>query len=391
MQMHELLNDTHQLLNETHELLNEMHELLNEMKTREASDLHVTVGAPPMIRVHGEIAPLPHPPLDARGTARLCSAVLTESQKRLFEEERELDFAFRVPDLGRFRGNLFLQRGAVGGVFRAIPGRPPALRTLGLPSAVERLLALPRGLVLVTGPTGSGKSTTMAAMIDHINETRARHIVTIEDPIEFVHAHKRCIVNQRELFVDTGSFGQALKRVLRQDPDVVLIGELRDLETVEAALSIAETGHLVLATLHTNSAVRTIHRVIDVFPAHRQSQVRAQLSLVLEAVLSQTLVARLDGRGRSMVCELMIANAAIRNLIREEKVHQIASLMQVGQQKSGMVTLSQSLLELVARRWISREAALAAATDPDELAQMLAVKAPASTPGGRVALVESQG
>jgi twitching motility protein PilT len=366
----------------------QMHELFQEMASLEASDLHITVGAPPMIRVHGDVTPLPYPPLDANATKQLCYAVLTEQQKKKFEEESELDFSFGVQGLSRFRGNLFLQKGAVGGVFRAIPHKAPPLRALGLPPAAENLLKLPRGLILVTGPTGSGKSTTMAAMIDQINETRAEHIITIEDPIEFLHDHKRCIVNQREVFADTHSFTQALKHILRQDPDVVLIGELRDLETIEAALTVAETGHLVFATLHTNSAVQTINRVIDVFPAHQQAQVRAQLSLVLEAAISQTLLARLDGRGRVMACELMIPNPAIRNLIREEKVHQIYSQMQVGQQKFGMVTLSQSLLDLVSKRLISQEAALEAATEPEELKQMLGMKATASSPAGRVTMVK---
>jgi twitching motility protein PilT len=366
----------------------QMHELFQEMASLEASDLHITVGAPPMIRVHGDVTPLPYPPLDANSTKQLCYAVLTEQQKKKFEEESELDFSFGVQGLSRFRGNLFLQKGAVGGVFRAIPHKAPPLRALGLPPAAENLLKLPRGLILVTGPTGSGKSTTMAAMIDQINETRAEHIITIEDPIEFLHDHKRCIVNQREVFADTHSFTQALKHILRQDPDVVLIGELRDLETIEAALTVAETGHLVFATLHTNSAVQTINRVIDVFPAHQQAQVRAQLSLVLEAAISQTLLSRLDGRGRVMACELMIPNPAIRNLIREEKVHQIYSQMQVGQQKFGMVTLSQSLLDLVSKRLISQEAALEAATEPEELKQMLGMKATASSPAGRVTMVK---
>jgi twitching motility protein PilT len=272
-------------------------------------------------------------------------------------------------------------------VFRAIPHTAPPLAKLGLPPAVENLIKLPRGLVLVTGPTGSGKSTTMAAMVDEINSTRAEHIMTVEDPIEFLHSHKKCIVNQREVFSDTHSFGAALKHILRQDPDVVLVGELRDLETIEAALTIAETGHLVFATLHTNSAVQTINRVIDVFSAGQQAQVRAQMSLVLEAVISQTLLARADGKGRVMACEVMIPNPAIRNLIREEKVHQLYSQMQVGQQKWGMVTLSQSLLDLVSRRLITPEAALEAATEPEELKQMLGGKSQGGQqPAGRVSL-----
>jgi twitching motility protein PilT len=367
----------------------QMYELFHEMAAREASDLHITSGAPPTIRVHGDMTHLPYDPLDANQTKQLCYSVLTEQQKKKFEEENELDFSFGVQGLSRFRGNLFLQKGAVGGVFRAIPHSAPPLASLGLPPAAEALVKLPRGLILVTGPTGSGKSTTMAAMVDQINETRPDHIITVEDPIEFLHHHKRCIVNQREVFADTQSFGQALKHILRQDPDIVLVGEMRDLETIEAALTIAETGHLVFATLHTNSAVQTVNRVIDVFPAHQQAQVRAQLSLVLEAVLSQTLLARADGRGRVMACELMIPNPAIRNLIREEKVHQLYSQMQVGQQKFGMVTLSQALLDLVSRRLITAESALEAATEPEELKQMLGMKSgpgSASGPMIRVAM-----
>lgn len=364
----------------------QMHELFERMAQQNASDLHITAGAPPMIRVHGDVTPLPYEPLDANMTKQLCYSVLTEQQKKKFEEESELDFSFGVQGLSRFRGNLFVQRGAVGGVFRAIPHEAPPLAKLGLPPAVNNLIKLPRGLVLVTGPTGSGKSTTMAAMIDQINETRAEHIITVEDPIEFLHDHKKCIVNQREVFADTHTFAAALKHILRQDPDVVLVGELRDLETIEAALTIAETGHLVFATLHTNSAVQTINRVIDVFPAHSQAQVRAQLSLVLEAVISQTLLPRVDGRGRVMACELMIPNPAIRNLIREEKVHQLYSQMQVGQQKWGMVTLSQSLLDLVSRKLITPETALEAATEPEELKQMLGIRGAAGETAGRVTL-----
>ncbi len=366
----------------------QMHELFHEMAGLKASDLHITSGAPPMIRVHGSMTPLPYEPLGANDTKQLCYSVLNEQQKKKFEEENELDFSFGIQGLSRFRGNLFVQRGAVGAVFRAIPDTAPPLASLGLPPAAEDLIKLPRGLILVTGPTGSGKSTTMAAMIDQINETRPEHIVTIEDPIEFIHQHKRCVVNQREVFADTQSFRQALKHILRQDPDVVLIGELRDLETIEAALTIAETGHLVFATLHTNSAVQTVNRVIDVFPAHQQAQVRAQLSLVVEAVLSQTLLPKMDGSGRTMACELMIPNPAIRNLIREEKVHQLYSQMQVGQQKFGMVTLSQSLLDLVSRNVISPETALEAATEPEELKQMLGLGRGPEQKTGRMVLAK---
>ena len=349
----------------------QMQDLFEAMSDQGASDLHLTEGAAPTIRVHGEMTPLEHPVLNSTDTRQLCYSVLSEEQKKQFEEESELDFSFGVQGLSRFRGNLFVQKGAVGAVFRAIPHEVPPIGDLGLPPTVEDLIKLPRGLILVTGPTGSGKSTTMASMVDRINETRAEHIITVEDPIEFIHPHKRCVVNQREVFADTQSFGQALKHILRQDPDVVLVGELRDLETIEAALTIAETGHLVFATLHTNSAVQTINRVIDVFPAHQQAQVRAQLSLVLEAVISQTLLPRADKEGRVMACELMIPNAAIRNLIREEKVHQLYSQMQVGQEKNGMVTLSQSLLNLHTRGLISRDSALLAATESEELERMM--------------------
>lgn len=364
----------------------QIHELFEVMSAHEASDLHLTEGVAPTIRVHGEMMPLDQATLTAADTRRLCYSVLSEQQKKKFEEESELDFSFGVEGLSRFRGNLFLQKGSVGGVFRAIPQVAPPLGQLGLPATVEKLIRLPRGLILVTGPTGSGKSTTMAAMVDQINETRAEHIITVEDPIEFLHTHKRCVVNQREVFADTESFAQALKHILRQDPDVVLVGELRDLETIEAALTIAETGHLVFATLHTNSAVQTINRVIDVFPAHQQAQVRAQLSLVLEAVISQTLLQRSDGEGRAMACELMIPNAAIRNLIREEKVHQIYSQMQVGQEKFGMVTLSQSLLDLHSRGLISRQTALLAATESDELEGMLDGASAPAKPAVRITL-----
>ena len=265
---------------------------LREMIERGASDLHLTTASPPMIRLHGELVALAHPPLSAPDTKNLCYSLLTEAQKKKFEEQSELDFSFGIKSVSRFRGNLYLQKGAVGGAFRMIPHQTPQLQQLGLPPSVPELTGLPRGLVLVTGPTGSGKSTTLAAMIDKINRDRHEHIVTVEDPIEFVHEHKSCLINQREVFADTHGFGQALKHVLRQDPDIVLVGEMRDLETIEAALVVAETGHLAFSTLHTNSAVQTINRVIDVFPPHQQAQVRAQLSLVLQGVISQQLIPR---------------------------------------------------------------------------------------------------
>lgn len=335
------------------------------------TDLHISADSPPMMRVNGVLQPLPFPPLTANETKTLCYSLLTDSQRHRFEEQAELDFSFGIRGVSRFRGNLFLQKGTVGGAFRLIPYEVRSLAELGLPPVVAELTQLPRGLVLVTGPTGSGKSTTLAAMIDKINRERHEHIVTIEDPIEFVHPHRNCVVNQREVYADTHSFGEALRHVLRQDPDVVLIGEMRDLETVASALNVAETGHLVLSTLHTNSAVQTISRIIDIFPASQQPQVRAQLSLVLQGVISQQLIPRLDGRGRVLAVEVMIPNPAIRNLIREEKIHQIYSQMQVGQTKFGMQTMSQSLVNLCQRRLISYDEALGHATEPDEVRAML--------------------
>ena len=340
---------------------------LREMIERGASDLHLTTSSPPMIRLHGELTSLAHPPLGSTETKNLCYSLLTEAQKKKFEEDSELDFSFGIKGVSRFRGNLYLQKGAVGGAFRMIPHETPQLHVLGLPASVTELTNLPRSLVLVTGPTGSGKSTTLAAMVDKVNRERHEHIVTVEDPIEFVHEHKSCLVNQREVFADTKSFAQSLKHVLRQDPDIVLIGEMRDLETIEASLVVAETGHLVFSTLHTNSAVQTINRVIDVFPPHQQAQVRAQLSLVLQGVISQQLVPRKDGKGRVLAAEVMIPNPAIRNLIREEKVHQIYSQMQVGQQKFGMQTMSQVLVSLVQRNLISIEEAIGHAIEVDEV------------------------
>src|SRR5579875_1652172 len=308
---------------------------LREMVERGASDLHITNGSPPMIRLHGGLVPLTHPPLSPTDTKNLCYSLLTEGQKKRFEEENELDFSFGIKGAARFRGNLYQQKGAVGGAFRMIPHKMPELHSLGLPPSVPGLAELPRGLVLCTGPTGSGKSTTLAALIDKINRERHEHIITVEDPIEFVHEHKSCLINQREVFADTHGFAQALKHVLRQGPDIVLIGEMRDLETIEAAL------------------------------------VRAQLSLVLQGVISQQLLPRRDGKGRVMAAEVMIPNAAIRNLIREEKVHQIYSQMQIGQSKFGMQTMTQSLVALVQRNLVTPEEAMGYATEPEELRQAL--------------------
>src|SRR5213593_1542855 len=348
-----------------------LHQLLKTMVERGGSDLHVTTNSAPQIRIDGKLTPLDMPPLSAPETKQLAYSVLTDAQKHRFEEALELDLSFGIKGLARFRANIFNQRGATAAVYRQIPYEILGFKELGLPVVVEEICNRPRGLVLVTGPTGSGKSTTLAAMIDKINRERHEHIITVEDPIEFVHEHKGCLVNQREVFADTHSFTQSLKHVLRQDPDIVLIGEMRDLETIEAGLVVAETGHLVFSTLHTNSAVQTINRIIDVFPPHQQSQVRAQLSLVLQAVISQQLIARRDGRGRVLAAEVMIPNAAIRNLIREEKVHQIYSQMQVGQTKFGMQTMSQALIALVQQNLITPEEAMGHATEFEEVRTML--------------------
>lgn len=348
-----------------------LHQLLRAMIEKGASDMHLTAGAPPLLRIDGQIMPLKLDPLSPIDSKQLCYSVLTEEQKIEFEKHKELDLSFGVKSLARFRANIFMQRGAVSGAFRAIPFKILSFEELGLPPVVADLAARPRGLILVTGPTGSGKSTTLASIIDKINNEQRHHIMTIEDPIEYLHAHKRSIVNQRELGSDTRSFKDALKYALRQDPDVVLIGEIRDLETIEAALTIAETGHLVFATLHTNSAAQSINRIIDVFPPHQQAQVRAQLSFVLEGVLSQLLVPRAGAPGRVLAMEVMVPNAAIRNLIREDKVHQIYSQMQVGQGKHGMQTMNQSLFSLYARRLIALDEALGRSMDQDELHMMI--------------------
>src|SRR5205823_1711321 len=350
---------------------------LREMIERGASDLHLTTNSPPMIRLHGELVALAHPPPSSTDTKNLTYSLLTEAQKKKFEEESELDFSFGIKGVSRFRGNLYLQKGAVGGAFRMIPHQTPQLQTLGLPSSVPELTSQPRGLVLVTGPAGSGKSTTLAAMIDKINRERHEHIMTIEDPIEFVHPHKSCLVNQREVFSDTNSFQRALKSILRQDPDVVLVGEMRDLETIAAALTIAETGHLTFGTLHTNSCAQTMNRIIDVFPTSQQAQVRAQLALVLEGVLSQTLIPKVGG-GRVMSMEIMVATPAIRNLIREEKIHQVYSAIATGQ-KFGMQTMNQSLADLIRRKLITREDGLNRSTLSEELLQLLSHE-PGSAP-----------
>ena len=349
-----------------------LHQLLKAMIEKGASDLHITTGSAPQLRIDGKLIPLKTAPLTAPETKQICYSILTDSQKHKFEEENELDLSFGVKGLSRFRANIFMQRGAVAGAFRTIPFRILSFEDLGLPPVVAELARKPRGLILVTGPTGSGKTTTLASVLDRINTERNEHIVTIEDPIEYLHAHKGCVVNQREVGADTKGFKNALKYILRQDPDVVLIGELRDLETIEAALTVAETGHLAFATLHTNGAVQTINRIIDVFPPYQQPQVRAQLSFVLEGVLSQTLIPRADGPGRTLALEIMIPNPAIRNLVREDKIHQIYSQMQVGQDKFGMQTMNQCLANLYKRRVISLDNAFGRSSDPDELRNLIA-------------------
>jgi twitching motility protein PilT len=359
-----------------------LHQLLKTMVERGGSDLHVTTNSPPQIRIDGKLVPLDIPPLTAPETKQLAYSVLTDAQKHRFEENLELDLSFGIKGLARFRANIFNQRGATAAVYRQIPYEILGFKELGLPPVVEEICNKPRGLVLVTGPTGSGKSTTLAAMIDKINRETHQHIITIEDPVEFLHQHKSCIVNQRELHADTHSFGNSLKSALRQDPDVVLIGEMRDLETIESALRIAETGHLTFGTLHTNSAAQTINRVVDVFPAHQQPQIRAQLSFVLEGILCQALLPKANGKGRAMAMEILVPNPAIRNLIREDKVHQIYSMMQTGQSKYGMQTFNQSLATLYFKKLITLQTALGRSSNPDELQEMISRGAGAIiTPG----------
>jgi twitching motility protein PilT len=347
-----------------------LHQLLRTMVQKGASDLHVTTGTPPQFRIDGTLVPLKLPNLMPADTKQLCYSILTEEQKVAYETNNELDLSFGVKNLARFRANIFRQRGAVAGAFRTIPFRIPSWEELGLPPVVAEMAAKPRGLVLITGPTGCGKSTTLASLLDRINNERRLHVITIEDPIEYLHSNKNCIINQREVGTDTNSFPAALKYVLRQDPDVVLVGEMRDLETISAALTISETGHLVFATLHTNSCVQSVNRMIDVFPEHQQAQVRAQISFVLEGVVTQQLLPRADGPGRVLACEVMVPNAAIRNLIREDKIHQLYTQMQVGQDKYGMITLNQSLFNLAQRRLITVDEAFARTGDVDELKAM---------------------
>ncbi len=365
-------------------------EMLKKMLEMGGSDLHLTTNSPPRIRVDGKLRPLETPPLTASETKQLAYSVLTDAQKHRFEENWELDFSFGIKGLARFRANIFMQRGAVGAVFRTIPWQILGFEELGLPPVVKGLCAKPRGLILVTGPTGSGKSTTLAAMLDKINTERPEHMITIEDPIEFIHSHKQCLVNQREVHSDTKSFSNALRAALRQDPDVVLSGEMRDLETIESALRIAETGHLTFATLHTNSAVSTINRIVDVFPAHQQGQVRAQLSLVLEGIMCQSLLPHASGRGRVLAMEILVPNSAIRNLIREDKIHQIYSAMQTGQDKFGMQTFNQSLATLYFQKKITMDVAVSRSSNPDELQEMISrgvgVGGQMAKPGARPAV-----
>ena len=341
-------------------------ELLQTLVQMEGSDLHIATATPPQVRVHGHLTRLAMPDMTPAETKQLAYSVLTDAQKKRFEETMELDFSFGLKGLARFRCNLFQQRGSVGAVFRVIPERIRSFQELALPPVLATLAERPRGMVLVTGPTGSGKSTTLAAMVDKINRERHEHILTIEDPIEFVHKHQNCLVNQREVHSDTQSFSLAL----REDPDIVLVGEMRDLETVESALKIAETGHLTLGTLHTNSASQTINRIIDVFPAGQQAQIRTQLSLVLEGIVCQALLPKVGG-GRVVALEIMIPTAGIRNLIREDKVHQIYSAMQTGQEKMGMQTMNQSLATLVQRKLITMDTAITASSHRDELMDLI--------------------
>jgi twitching motility protein PilT len=347
--------------------------LLEEMIQKDASDLHITAAERPKLRVDGDIVDSSVPEvLTPKDTLQLAYSVLTENQKKRFESEDELDFSFGIQNLARFRGNVFKQRGCVAMVIRMIPFNVRTFQELGLPSVLAKLAERPRGLILVTGPTGSGKSTTLAAIIDKINKERKGHIITVEDPIEFIHRHQACIVNQREIGTDTKTFAAALKYALREDPDVILVGEMRDLETVAAALTIAETGHLVLATLHTNSAAESINRIIDVFPSNQQSQVRAQLAFVLEGVITQTLLPKAKGRGRCMAAEIMVATPAIRALIRDDKIHQIYSAMQAGK-KFGMQTMNDALYQLYTSREVSQEECERVSSDPKEFLRMIGV------------------
>jgi len=345
--------------------------LLRMAVEADASDLHITTHVPPRLRIHGALHSIDHPDLSPAETKQLVYSLLTDKQKKVFEEKLELDFSFGFKDLGRFRVNVFMQKGAVAAAIRRFLPNMGSFQKLGLPQRIAQLCYLPRGLILVTGPTGCGKSTTLACMIDHINIERSVHIITVEDPIEYFFTSKKALINQRELFSDTLSYGNALRSVLREDPDVVFVGEMRDLKTVEATLRVAETGHLTFSTLHTNSAAETISRIIDIFPPQYQSQARTMLSMTLEAVLAQALLPRADGKGRALAMEILIPNSAIRNLIRENKLHQIYSQMQLGQEKFGMQTFNQSLANLYFDKRITLETAMSATSFPEELTDML--------------------
>ncbi len=346
-------------------------QLLKIMVDEGGTDLHITTNSAPLLRVHGKIKRLDHPQLTPSETKQLIYSILNDTQKHKFEEDWELDFSFGIKGIARFRGNIFMQRGAIAGAFRRIPYEIFSFEKLGLPPVVANFATKHRGLVLVTGPTGSGKTTTLASLIDKVNREREVHIITIEDPIEYLHGHKKAVVNQRELFADTKGFAPALKSALREDPDVVLIGELRDLETIQAAITIAETGHLTFATLHTNSASQTINRIIDVFPPHQQDQVRTQLSMNLEGIVTQSLLPKADGRGRCLATEILIPNAAIRHLIRDNKIHQIYSSMQTGQEKYGMITYNQSLANLYFKKMITLDVAMSVSHNQDELDDLI--------------------
>ena len=348
-----------------------------------ASDLHITADLPPMVRISGKVQPLDYPPLTSNATRDLIYDLLSTDQRQRLENEWELDFSYAVPNSARFRVNVYFQRGALGAAFRTVPSEIMSIAKLGLPDAVEDLTEKPRGLVLVTGPTGSGKSTSLAAMIDKINKTRHEHIMSVEDPIEFLHTHKQCIVNQREVNQDTKSFAQALKHVLRQDPDVILVGEMRDLETIALAITAAETGHLVFGTLHTQDAPQTIDRIIDVFPPHQQHQIRAQLANALQGIITQTLIPTYDGKERVVACEVLVPTPGVRNLIREGKNHQIYSAMQTGG-KFGMQTMDAALVALVRRGRISRAEAEKRSSNPDELMRLAGGSLEAAN-GGRTA------
>ena len=352
---------------------NTMHQLLTLMVKQGASDLHISTNSPPKLRIDGDLIPLKSDPLTSAQTRALCMSLLNEEQRKRFEAENELDFSFGIEDFARFRGNIFSQRGTVAGAFRYIPTRTRSFEELALPPVMKEMAELPRGLFLVTGPTGSGKSTTLATLIDHINRTFKKHIITVEDPIEYIHKNQQSLVNQREVGSDTESYHTAVRYLLRQDPDVVLLGELRDRESIETALVMAETGHLVLSTLHTNSCAQTINRIIDVFPAEQQDQIRTQLSFVLEGVVCQQLLPKASGHGRVIALEIMIATAGIRNLIREDKIHMIYSTIQLNRTKSNMQTMNQCLCDLCMKKLITVDEALSRSSDTVELKQLLGI------------------